>query len=715
MASTLMPGNRRYLFNLALSHFELGDYSQARILFQECLSEEGDAISIEALNGLAACCLKSDEAEASLSFLERVLEADPNHCEAWNNHGLALTELGRQEKALSSFDASIALSPNYAPAWMNRGNALRGLGRYRTALENINHAIDLAPTYAEAWSSQGSLLRDLGQYREAIASHERAIELAADRADFWCNLGNAQINLRDVDGATLSFNRALAIDPLHAASLNNLGSVLARCGRHHEAVTAFERAFNLDPTLDYLEGSLLHSRMHIASWEGFDTRLENLQSSVLSGRLCISPFAALGLFDSPRIQRLVAQRHVEGIGKQASSLGDVSSNKDTGRIRVGYFSMNFREHPVTHLVVELIESHDREKFEVYGFSWGPEAPNDPVRDRVVKAFDRFFIVDDLSDDDVARLSSDLGIDIAVDLGGHTDHSRPGMFLRGLAPIQVNFLGYPGTWGHKCMHYMVVDSVVAQNLDDTSVLEKLIVMPHQFQVNPYRQANLAVTRVDTGPIQRAKEAFVFCCFNNLWKITPRQFALWVRILNEAPSSVLWLVAPNEVSASNLRAEAVKRGLASERLRITRRVSREDYLSQYLQVDLFLDTLPFNAGTTASDALSYGVPIVTQIGSSFAGRMAASLLRSIGLPELVAENETEYVRIAVGLARNPDRLQDIRAQLKIGHYESAIFDPLRFARSLENAFRIAQERYSAGAVPEHIKVDLNDAPFKAQVKL
>lgn len=265
-----------------------------------------------------------------------------------------------------------------------------------------------------------------------------------------------------------------------------------------------------------------------------------------------------------------------------------------------------------------------------------------------------------------------------------------------------------------MHYMVVDGVVAQDLDETSVSEKLIVMPDQFQVNPYERANLKVTRVDTGPL-RAGETFVFCCFNNLWKITPRQFALWVRILDEVPRSVLWLVAPNEVSARNLRAEAAKLGLASERLRITPRVSREDYLSQYLHVDLFLDTLPFNAGTTASDALSYGVPIVTQIGSSFAGRMAASVLKSVGLLELVAENEAEYVRIAVGLARNPDRLQDIRAQLKISLKESALFDPLRFARSLENAFCRAYERYLAGEVPEHINVDVSNTPLEAKVKL
>jgi predicted O-linked N-acetylglucosamine transferase (SPINDLY family) len=700
MASTLMPGNRRYLFNLALSHFELSEYSQARILFQECLLEERDDISIEALNCLAACCLKGNEAEASLRFLERALEADPNYCEAWNNRGLALTELGRQEEALASFDVSIASNPKYAPTWMNRGNALRDLGLHKDALENIKHAIDLEPTYADAWSSQGALLSDLGQFREAMVSHERAIELVADRADFWCNLGNAQSNLRDFNGATLSFNKALAIDPSHSISLKNLGIVLARCGRHHEAVSAFERAFNLDPTLDYLEGLLLHSRMHIASWEDYDVRLESLQKNIILGRRCVPPFAALGLFDSPEIQKLVAQGFLEGMRRQTLGFGRNSSNKGVGRIRVGYFSMDFREHPVTRLVVELIENHDREKFEIYGFSWGPEAPNDPIRDRVAKAFDRFLIIDDLGDEDVCRLSNDLGIDIAVDLGGHTDHSRPGMFLCGLAPIQVNFLGYPGTWGHSCMHYMVVDGVVAQDWDETSAVEKLIVMPDQFQVNSYVRDIPTVMGTDISP-PLADDTFVFCCFNNLWKITPRQFALWGRILNEVPSSVLWLVAPNQVSARNLRAEASKLGLASERIRITPRVSREDYLFQYLHVDLFLDTLPFNAGTTASDALSCGVPIVTQIGNSFAGRMAASLLKSVGLPDLVAENDEEYVRISTGLARDKCRLQKIRTRLKNGQKESALFDPLRFARSLERALCGAYERCSAGAAPRHIK--------------
>jgi predicted O-linked N-acetylglucosamine transferase (SPINDLY family) len=363
--------------------------------------------------------------------------------------------------------------------------------------------------------------------------------------------------------------------------------------------------------------------------------------------------------------------------------------------------MDFREHPVSHLIAELIELHDRRRFEVFGFSFGINT-RDPMRQRLEKSFDKFLDVKDLSDTQITELSRELEIDIALDLGGHTKDSRPQIFTERAAPIQISYLGYPGTWGAHCMDYLIGDKVVITDSNREHFFEKIIFLPNQFQVNPsYRPiASSQKSRNDYG---LPEKSFVFCCFNNNWKIISSVFYQWLRILQKVPQSVLWLYVDNPTSATNLREEAIKHGLSPERVIFAGSVTREKYLEQYKFADLFLDTRPYNAGTTASDALWAGLPVLTQVGESFASRMAASLLANIGIAELITHTDEEYEALAVALASNPEKLANIKAMLTDNRLKKPLFDTPSFTKHIESAYQEAYERYQNGLPIDHIHIN------------
>ena len=369
-------------------------------------------------------------------------------------------------------------------------------------------------------------------------------------------------------------------------------------------------------------------------------------------------------------------------------------------MRIAYFSPDFREHPTSRLIAELIESHDRTRFEVLGFAFGPET-DDEARQRLALAFDRFLDVDKASNRDVAALARSLEVDIAIDLGGFTHNSRAAVFALRAAPLQVNYLGYLGTMGADYMDYIVADSTVISPTSADSFAEKVIYMPDSFQVNDQQRriADRLFTRAELGlpPV-----GFVFCCFNTSYKIMPATFASWMRILMRVPLSVLWLVAGNEEVEHHLRAYASRHGIDPRRLIFAPRLAPPEYLARYRTADLFLDTLPYNAGATASDALWAGLPVLTLLGEAFAGRVAASLLRAVGSPELVTTSRQEYEDLAVELAANSGKLARLRARLAAQGHASPLFDTTRFTHKLEAAYRAIDDRYREGLPPDHIHV-------------
>jgi predicted O-linked N-acetylglucosamine transferase (SPINDLY family) len=370
-------------------------------------------------------------------------------------------------------------------------------------------------------------------------------------------------------------------------------------------------------------------------------------------------------------------------------------------VRIGYFSADFGRHAVAYLIAELIERHDRERFEVHGFALKAAASDDPMRARLAQAFDHFHEIDARTDAQAVDLARSLGLDIAVDLGGHTRGARTALFSQRLAPVQVNFLGFPGTMGADFIDYIIADEVTLPQASWPHCAEKVVQLPECFQPSDTRK-NLP----EADPPRRAfglpDEGFVFCCFNNTYKINPDVFESWIRILGAVEGSCLWLLAEGEPVRSRLRAEAARAGVATERLVFGGRLPLAEYLGRYRLAGLFLDTLPFNAGTTANDALFAGLPVLTELGSSFCGRMAASLLRALDLPELIARSRAEYEAAAIRLARDPVELAGIRDRLWRNRAAGSLYDMARYTRHLEAAYAQMQRRRLSGLAPDHIAV-------------
>ncbi|MBM3273443.1 hypothetical protein FJY94_09485, partial [Candidatus Kaiserbacteria bacterium] len=418
--------------------------------------------------------------------------------------------------------------------------------------------------------------------------------------------------------------------------------------RHEEALASYERSLELKPDADYVLGDLVHTQMKICDWTDLEARCQTLEQGLLKEGRASTPFGVLGLFDNPQLQRHCAKIYANDKLGFKSPLGPVAKRGKGEKIRVGYFSMDFREHPVSHLIAELIECHDRSKFEIYGFSFGANT-GDPMRKRLESAFDKFLEVRSLSDIDIARLARDHEIDIAIDLGGYTHNSRPAIFAHRAAPIQINYLGYPGTMGSTHWDYFIGDRVTVSDDNLEHFSEKVIFLPNSFQANPSQRPFGAEASSRTA-YGLPESGFVFCCMNNPWKLTPECLTRWAHILRGVSASVLWVHIDTTPARHRLEEAFEQLGVDSNRLVFFNKVTREVYFEQYQFADLFLDTLPYNAGTTASDALWMGLPVLTLAGRSFAGRMAASLLQAVGLPELITHTAEDYESLAIELANN-----------------------------------------------------------------
>jgi len=649
---------------------------------------------------LGAAHEKNKKYSKALEHYELALQYNPNCVEAWINRGNALNYLKRHEEALTSFNQAIKLQPNLSEAWGFQSNALNELKRHEEALASADEAIKLKPHFPEAWNNRGVALNDLKRHEESLASYDRVIELTTDRAEAWSNRGITLNNLKRHEEALASYETSIKLKPDYAEAWGNRGVALDGLKRYEEALASYERAIELNPDIDFMLGDLMHSQMKTCKWDSLEQRCQTLKNRLLSGRRASLPFPALGLFDNPELQKRCAEIYAQDTLSLGGYLGVLAQRPKREKIRVGYFSMDFREHPVSYLIADLIELHNRNKFEIYGFSFGVHA-RDAIRERLEKAFDKFYDVKHLSGLGIARLSRQCEIDIAIDLGGYTRDSRPQIFSVRAAPIQINYLGYLGTWGSDCMDYFIGDKVTVSDENREHFSERIIFLPNCFQVNPsYRPiANDNLSREICG---LPHESFVFCCFNNSWKIGPEVFEQWMRILQRAPCSVLWLCADNLSAEKNLRSEAVKHGVLVDRVIFTKRVQRDVYLAQFQHADLFLDTLPYNAGTIASDALWAGLPVLTRIGKSFPGRMAASLVTHIQIPELITHSKEEYCSLAIELASNPQRLAAIKAKLTQNRFTTPLFDTKLFTGHIESAYQAAYDRYHSGLPADHIYV-------------
>ena len=693
-------GDATGLFAQATALHQAGKLDEAKILYEKLLAV--DARHIGALNNLGAVLSQRGHLADAIRPIQRSLEINSNQPVILNVLGVLFQNLRRFDEALASYDRALALRPDLVEAHYNRGNLLQGLNRPVEALASYDRALALRPDLVEAHGNRGVALEKLNRLDEALASYDRAIALRPEFAEPHNNRGNVLKNIGRMEDALASYDRALALRPEYAEAHYNRGNALQMLNRFDEALASFDRALSLKPDYPYLIGTWLHCKMHCCDWRNLETAWTSVCDAIDRRQKAAAPFAILAIPSTPAQQQRCAQicirdrfpRHAVPLWQGERYAHD--------RIRIGYFSSDYGDHPVSHLIARLIESHDRTRFEIAGFSFGMPT-NDVWRQRLEKAFDRFLDVGRRTDREIAGLARELEIDIAVDLNGFTKNARTGIFALRPAPVQVNYLGYPGTMGADYIDYLIADATVVPEAHRQFYDEKIVYLPHSFQVNnPTRQiADRSFSRVELG---LPDDAIVFCCFNHNYKITPDLFDIWMRLLHAVSGSVLWLSGGNATAARNLRLEAEKRGISPERLVLAPRMeSLADHLARHRQADIFLDTFYYNAHTTASDALWAGLPVLTCLGETFAGRVAASLLGAVGLPELVTRSPADYEALALELATQPGRLAAIRRKLETNRTTHPLYDTTRFVRHIEAAYGKMHERHHAGLAPEHIVVD------------
>jgi predicted O-linked N-acetylglucosamine transferase (SPINDLY family) len=712
--------------------YAAGDWPSAAKLCQWVLEAQAD--HVHALNLLGIIKAQTGDPGQAAVLLQRVAVAMPNNPVAHNNYANALKDLGRYQEAMASYDRALALDPGYAEAHSNRGSTLLAVKRPEAALESYSTAIRLRPDHAAAHYSRGIVLHELGRVNEALESYARALAIQPRFADAYYNQGNALKGLGRLEEAARSYRAAIQAREGFAQAYNNLGLVLRDLGRSDEALDCFARALRIEPTLveahvnrghaflalmrpeealasyeqalrlepdqPWLHGARLFAKMQLCDWPGMPALIDGMILKVSARQECVQPLIAQALSDEPQWLRRVAEIAADSYRSGAVRLPPIPKPRQREIIRLGYFSADFHGHATAYLAAGLFEQHDRREFEVVALSFGPKR-GDPMRDRLLKAFDRFIDVRERSDREVAEISRDLGIDIALDLKGYTHDARPGIFVQRAAPVQVNYLGFPGTMGADFSDYLIADAVVIPEASRAHYSEKIVYLPHCYQVNDHMRAP-AAARPSRMQLGLPPDVFVFCSFNNPYKITPGTFDLWMRILKRVPSSLLWLYAENSSTTANLRKEAVRRGVSDQRLVFALPVPQPQHLARQSAADLFLDTLPYGAHTTASDALWAGLPVLTRQGESFQSRVAASLLHAVGLADLVTADEDQYEALAVALATDSARLKATRDRLQANRLTAPLFNTVLYTRHLEQAYRQMYERYQAGSAPADIRI-------------
>jgi predicted O-linked N-acetylglucosamine transferase (SPINDLY family) len=677
----------------ALDAHRRGDWPRAEMLCREFLRAAPE--SLNALNLLGGALARQGKFAEALDAYDRVLARAPSP-EIHYNRGNALKGLGRVEDALESYALALALRPDYAEALNNGGLLLEEHRRFEPALAAYERALALRPLHAGTHYNRANVLLALGRAEEAVASYDRGLALRPDYAEACNNRGQALKALGRHALALASFQQAVKLRVDFAEAHYNVGNQLLHFGNFEGALESLHRAQALAPETDWLAGYRGYAKLRLCDWRGLEAEVPALIERMNAGRKVIPPFVALALLDDPALQRRAAEVWVKAKhpGRSSAAFPPRAAGK---RLRVGYFSADFRNHPVSALLAEVLEMHDRSRFEITAFSFGPDT-EDPMRLRIERAVERFLDVRAESDAQIVARARELELDLAIDLGGFTEGGRPDLFARRVAPLQLSYLGYLGTLAAPYMDYLIADPVLIPPELRTHYTERILYLPW-YQANDSKRLIAPETR-SRREFGLPERGTVFCCFNASYKLTPATFARWMRILKSVQGSVLWLLAETPTVEANLRAAAAQHSIDPQRLVFGTRLPMPEYLARYRVADLFLDTLPYNAGTTGSDALYAGLPLLTLCGNSFPARMGASLLTALGLPELITYSEADYERTAIALATHPMRLADLKTRLHEARHSAPLFDTATFTAHLEAAYRTLYARYLEGRPNEDL---------------
>jgi predicted O-linked N-acetylglucosamine transferase (SPINDLY family) len=716
-------GAGQYAEAEALCAAALGRHGPAAALLVArgvCRLQSGDAAGAEAsfraaarsaprdplpLANLALLLLREGRAEGAVAAAERAWSLQSGLPGLAKLRGDALAAAGRHADALRAYDDALRRTPRSFELHNNRGNSLRALGRAALALADFERAIALAPTEAAPYSNCAAALLMLNRSTEAVQRAEHALKLAPGLADAWTHLGNARLDRGEFATACDSLQRAVKLAPGNLQAAHNLGLALQLLGRHADAAAVFARLRERQPDYPYVAGHLAASLAHGCDWSALRELTGAIIEGVRARQPVCDPYTLLTLVDDPALHRACAEDYAGREHPAAAQAAPPRRSRPPGRIRLAYVSGDFHDHATMRLLAQLLECHDRRRFELFAFSHGID-DGSPMHARVRTTFDEFIDGRTLDDGAAARLLRERQIDIAVDLKGYTQGSRLGLFAHRAAPVQAAWLGYPGTTGAPYIDYLIADAVVVPPAQRAQYTEAVAYLPHCYQPNDDRRPRPSgrLTRAAAG---LSDDAFVLCCFNSVHKISGDCFASWMRLLRALPQAVLWLLGDEGEAPGRLRAAAAAQSVDPARLVFAPRTDPASYMDRYAVADLFLDTWPYNAHTTASDSLWAGLPVVTRTGASFAGRVATSLLQAAGLPELCADDTAAYEATALHYATDTAFRAQLRRRLGPAAPTPPLFDTVRLCAHLEQAFEHMHARAQAGEPPCDLWCDAQPA--------
>lgn len=645
------------------------------------------------------CCMsQTDSASGASKRVERPSQAQISSALAAAGKQ---AEMGNLKEAATLCRKVLQHVPNSAVALNLLGILAYQAGNDSLAIELLKRAVKAQPNYADAHNNLGVVLRDIERSHEAIEHFKKALAINPSYLDALINYGNALQDIGQLQNAVTLYQRSLQIAPNHPGALSNLGNALQELGRHQDAVEVFRKLLNIYPDYEYALGSMIFSKLYCCNWASWDEDVSEVLREIESGKRVCKPFDLLAIADSPAHQLLCARTFAQ---HKFPAMAPIVTKPHYmhDKIRVAYLSADFRQHAVSQLIVQLIEQHDRSRFDVIGISYGDDDQS-PLRKRMVQAFDQFIDVRNLSDRQVAELLREMQVDIAIDLMGFTTDSRLGILAERAAPVQASFLGYAGTTGTNYIDYLIGDKFIVPESARDFYSEQLVYLPDCFQPNDTNReiASDIPTREECG---LPEHGVVFCAFNTHYKIVPPMFDLWMRLLRRVDDSVLWLARCNDTVKDSLRQQAANQGVQPGRIVFAERTpSLKDHLARHSLADLFLDTWPYNAHTTASDALWAGLPVLTYAGKSNASRVAGSLLHAVDLPELITESLVDYEELAVKLATNRARLETIKAKLREKTVTAPLFNTYQYRLYFEKALRIMVQRARNGQSPASFNVE------------
>jgi len=695
---SLNPYYPEGLNNLGTILKDQGKFDEALEVYNQALALKPDYTDCYYNKGIIL--KEQGEFSEAINAYNQALKINPSYAEAYNNKAVIIKEQGDLDQALDTCEKALSINPKLWEALLNKSNFLRLQGKFDDAINSYKKVLTLKQNIPEAFNGLGIIRTELGDLNEALAMFQKALVLKPDFAEAYNNMGNVKVAQSDLNEALAMFQKALIIAPYQHDSFNNIANVYELQGKRKESIEACNKALILKSDFEIARSKKLYQQARLCDWGGIANDRDYIPN-LGTAKQSIDPFSLLALEDEPERHRKRSEVFANDKFFQNPLPFDFKVNFSLKPIRIGYFSADFKEHVVSRLIAPILERHNRNDFQVYGYSI-KQTQEDDLKKRLMQSFDVFRDVSQINDKQVAQLAREDKIDIAIDLNGYTQNARARIFAYRVAPVQISYLGYPGTLGASFMDYIIADRNLIPEASQLFYSEKAIYLPNTYMPtdNTCKITTQSLSREELG---LPKDGFVFCAINNSYKITPQIFDIWTRLLKKVDRSVLWLLSPDNDVKLNLIKEASARGISADRLVFANAKPYDQYIAQFTKADLFLDTFTYNAGATANHVLWAGLPIVTKIGKSYTSRMAASMLSAIGLSELVTKTEKEYEDLILDLATNPKKLSEIRERLSKNRLSEPLFDTELYIKHLEEGYRRVYENYTKGNKPKIINVN------------